>query len=359
MKILIAAGGSGGHIFPAIALARELEKEKNNIVFVASRRKLDKKIMRGLEYKKVFMSVNPMPYKIDYRIILFMIKSVYDFILSIITLIRFRPRVVVGFGGYTGGSVVFLAAALRIKTVVHEQNVIPGRTNRLLGPLARKIAVSFPGSDKYFKSKNTVFTGNPLREESLKPGGGSSKAKFGLDNGKFTILVMGGSQGASSLNRFASVSIGGLLPGEKNAVQVLHITGQKDEAVIRDFYEKHCVKNAVFSFIDSINEAYSASDIAISRAGASAIFELATFGKPMILVPYPSAGNNQRFNALFLAGKDAAIYEDEKTAGPGDLRLDIRKLLGDEAFRRSLSENARKLIVTDGAKRLAKVILEL
>ena len=358
MRILIASGGSGGHIFPALSLAKELKKEEIDIIFVASRRRLDKGMLKDEPYKKVFLSVNPMPYTFGLSTFTFWIKLIFDSVYSSFIILRARPKVVVGFGGYTSGAIVLLASLFGIKTVIHEQNLVPGRTNRILDKLVSKVATSFEETEKYFKNKNITFTGNPLREESLVECREKAFKNFDLDKHKLTILVMGGSQGARSLNKVVSKSIS-LIPGEKRKnIQLVHIAGPNNVDFIKDSYRKSGVDGKVFGFIDNINEAYSVSDIAISRSGAAALFELASFAKPMILIPYPNEKNNQRFNAEYFQRKSAAISFDEKTLKNGELTETILDLIKSPDKRKSLSESARRLSITDGAKRLKEAVLD-
>jgi len=357
MKILIASGGSGGHIFPAVSLAKKLSESGVNIIFVASRRRLDKKLLHASPYKKIFLSANPMPYKFGLRVPIFFVKLILDMFQAAYILIRHRPDVIVGFGGYTAGALLLLARAAKIKTVIHEQNVVPGRTNKFLGRFAGQIAVSFAETEKYFKNKNAVFTGNPLREESLKECRGPARDGFGLEADKFTLLVMGGSQGARSLNHLVAESLGLLPQKEKGNIQIVHIAGVKDFSRVRDFYSKNKIAGKVFGFVENINEAYSACDAAISCSGAACIFELAAFAKPMVLIPYPGKKNNQRFNAAFFAKEGACIYKEENQLRKEELKDLIVELMNDPGKAKSLSENAKKLSVTDGAERLAKLVL--
>lgn len=359
MKILIASVGSGGHIFPAVALARELEKEKAEIVFVASKRGLDRKILAGESFRKIYISANPMPYKPGLKMVPFFFRLLHDGIHAFFMLLMERPRVVVGFGGYTSGAVLLAGSFLRMKTVIHEQNVVPGRTNRLLAGFADSIAVSFDETKRYFRNRNTVFTGNPLRRKSLEECRESSLEKFGLEAKKFTVLIMGGSQGARSLNNIASRGMG-ILPEEaKKNIQIVHIAGPGASAGLSDYYREKGIEGRVFGFVDEINAAYSVSDMAISRSGAAAIFELAAFAKPMVLVPYPGEKNNQRFNAMFFANKNAAVYRDERNTGETELRDLVMRLFKDPLERKRLSENAKRLSVTNGAERLKQVIMEI
>jgi len=358
MKIIIAAGGSGGHIFPAIALARKLEQRKDiDIIFAASKRALDTKILERVSYRKYMFSINPMPYRFDLKVIPFLVKMVYDIFLSIFLLVYERPRVVIGFGGYTSGTIVAISSLLGIKTIIHEQNLIPGRANRILDRFAASIAVSFEQSRKYFKNKRIVITGNPLRENIMILEKDAALKALGLEKGRFTILVMGGSQGAHSLNTLVSEAVIELPERIISKIQVLHIAGPVDENEIRSIYEKHGVVSNTFSFIDNIHDAYNSCDMAVSRAGAATIFELALYARPMILIPYPSKRNNQRFNARFFADHGAALYGEEETLNSDDVRVMIKNLFEDENRRRDLSRKAAELSGADAAGKLAAEVI--
>ncbi len=356
MKVLIASGGSGGHIFPAVSLARELRKIGAEIIFVASRRRLDRSILEKEPYKKIFLSVNPMPYKFGLRALIFPFKLALDALAAFAILVKYRPETVIGFGGYTSGAMVLLGSVMNVRTIIHEQNVIPGRTNRFLDRVAGSVALSFSETGKYFSNRNVIITGNPLREESLKETRTGALGGFKLDTERMTILVMGGSQGASSLNRLVSESVVLLPAAKKKRLQIIHIAGAKKTGEIQKRYDEEGIRARVYAFIPNINEAYSVSDMAISRSGAAAVFELAAFRKPMILIPYPEEKNNQRFNAIYFAEKNAAIYRDEKNLRIEELRDLISALMDDSAKRGMLADNAGKLSVTDGAKKLAEIV---
>jgi UDP-N-acetylglucosamine--N-acetylmuramyl-(pentapeptide) pyrophosphoryl-undecaprenol N-acetylglucosamine transferase len=358
MRVLIASGGSGGHIFPAVSLARELKKKSIEVIFVASRRRLDNNLLKDEPYRTIFLSANPMPYRFGWQIFPFLGKVIFDSLASVCILIRYRPGAVIGFGGYTAGAILISASLMNIKTIIHEQNLVPGRTNKLLDRFADKVAVSFDETKKYFRNKNIVFTGNPLREESLKYCGSSALKAFGLDEKKITILVMGGSQGARSLNNLVSKSISLLSAEKKELAQIIHIAGTNEKDAIERRYNVYGVHARVYGFIKNINEAYSACDIAVSRSGAAALFELAAFGKPMILIPYPNEHNNQRQNAMYFADKNAAIFKEERRLGERELRDIIVELIDNAGKRMKLAENARRLSSVDGAKRLADEIIK-
>jgi len=356
VRVLIASGGSGGHIFPAISLARELKKCGAEILFVASRRRLDRNILKKELYKKIFLSVNPMPYKFGLRALIFPFKLLLDALVSVGILVRYRPGAIIGFGGYTSGALVLLGSLMNVKTVIHEQNLIPGRTNRLLDRIAGGVALSFPETEKYFSNKNKTVTGNPLREESLRGTRSGALGGFRPDSKRITILVMGGSQGARSLNRLVCESIALLSKTKKEHLRVIHIAGAKKTEKIQKRYDEEGIRARVYAFIPNINEAYGMCDIAISRSGAAAVFELAAFKKPMILIPYPDKKNNQRSNALYFAEKGAAIYREEKSLRTKELRDLISDLIDDPSRRRALAENVGKLSVTDGATKLARFV---
>ena len=357
MKVLIASGGSGGHIFPAVSLAKELAKRDVEVIFVASRRRLDKKILSSSPYKIFYLSANPMPYKFGLSAPVFLLKLILDFFCSLYILFRFRPDYAVGFGGYTAGAIIAISRLLGKRTVIHEQNVVPGRTSRFLDKWVSCVAISFSETKKYFRNKNIVFTGNPMREDSLKECRAYAMDKFGLDRKAFTILVMGGSQGARSLNALTKDTLASFSEAEKKMIQVVHIAGSSDAGSFRDFYANSGMRGRVFEFVENINEAYSACDLAISRSGAAAISELVIFAKPMILIPYPSRNNNQRFNAMFLADREAAIYRDEKYLCKEELKGLLIELIRNKAKRRQLSMNAKKLMVINGSRRLAELVL--
>jgi len=358
VKIFVVAGGSGGHIFPAIALADELcSQSAIEIVFVASRRRLDKKILKEKNYKKIFLSVNPMPYGLNLRAPLFLMKLLFDFVIAVVILVKEKPKVVVGFGGYTAGTVLMLAKILGARTFVHEQNLVPGRANRILDKIVDCICVSFRESRKYFKNPNIVFTGNPLRQSMTQQYKVREYDDFNLKAGKFTLLVMGGSQGARSLNRLAQEAISCLSIDVSENLQVVHITGEKDFEAISLNYREKGVHAKVFSFIDDIHRAYKITDLAISRSGASAIFELSLYQRPMVLVPYPFKKNNQRFNAEFFEQCGAAICREEDTLDAANLCDLIGSLVRDPERLRKMGENARKLSCSDAALRLKAAVM--
>ncbi|MEA3489131.1 MAG: undecaprenyldiphospho-muramoylpentapeptide beta-N-acetylglucosaminyltransferase [Candidatus Omnitrophota bacterium] len=363
MRVILAAGGSGGHIFPSVALASELEKAGDGeIYFVSSKRRLDRNLLKNSGKTCFFLSVNPMPLRFDpVRAALFVWKLFMDTAAALYIIARLRPDTVVGFGGYSSGAIVASAKVFGIPVLIHEQNLLPGRANRFLGRIADRIAVSFRESMQYFPraAEKLIYSGNPLRPGILRGDRERSARTLGLDPEKRTVLVMGGSQGSSFLNGTASGAALFVREKKGDAFQFIHLTGNKDFKNIKEFYEKNGIPGRVFSFLENIDDAYALADLAVSRAGAAAVFELAFYGKPMILVPYPNPANNQRSNAVYFSRAGAAVYREENDLTAEGLAGEILDVLTDSERRERMSEIAKKLSVPDAGARLAKEVIKL
>ncbi len=363
MRVVLAAGGSGGHIFPSVALAEELEKAgAEEIFFVSSKRRLDRNLLSGKRYRCFFLSANPMPLKFDpLKMIVFLAKLLADTLTSAYILARVRPDAVVGFGGYSSGAIVLCAGMCGIPVLIHEQNFLPGRANRILSRFADKVAVSFEDSRAHFTkaARKVVYCGNPLRLDILGHDRPASARDLGLSPDKFTVLIMGGSQGSTFLNRTASEAARQIWNKKKGDVQFIHLTGRKDHDDIKKFYEENGIEGKVFAFLERIDKAYALSDLAVSRAGAAAVFELAYYAKPMILVPYPSVKNNQRHNAIYFSRKGAAIYEEEKDLSADRLAREVLDVMTDGNLRERISGSAGRLSEPQAARKLANEVIKL
>jgi len=363
VKVIIAAGGSGGHIFPAIALGRKLKASDNGneVLFIGSRRALDRRLYEKEGVQFQLLTANKLPYKPSFDFIPFFVKLLFDIARSFFIIVRYRPDAVAGFGGYVSYPVIAVASVLRIPSVVHEQNAVPGRANKALFRLADRVAISFeetrrslgPDRDK------AVVTGNPIRTEIFRDDRTGGIRRFGLDLNKFTILVIGGSQGARVLNTTFIEALALADPKVKADLQVIHIAGVKDYERALKEYAGAGVDHRVHSFIDRIEEAYAAADLVVTRSGASAIFELAYLGKPMILVPYPFAASHQAENAAVFARDGAAVLLDE-TGLSGEIFGDaILGLMNDRQRLRDMGSAAKRQSVPDAAGILANEIFKL
>jgi UDP-N-acetylglucosamine--N-acetylmuramyl-(pentapeptide) pyrophosphoryl-undecaprenol N-acetylglucosamine transferase len=361
MKVVLAAGGSGGHIFPCIALAEELEKKGVKEVYcVASSRMLDRNILSAAPYRCSFLSVNPMPRGFrPLRSLLFMIKFTYDVLCSVAILLKFRPSCVVGFGGYSSGAMVAAARLSGIPVLIHEQNRDPGRANMMLSRIADVVAVSFEGTKVSFDRcpGEIVYTGNPLRRDILSSDRKSAAEELGISPDKVTVLIMGGSQGSSFLNDTVSRAADMINRRKKGMVQFIHLTGKKDHRRIYEYYTSHAIPGKVCSFLDRIGDAYAACDLAVSRAGAAAVFELAYYARPMILVPYPNPMNNQRSNARVFAEAGAALLREEDGLTVDVLYEDMVSLIEDEDRRAAMAKTAGSFRAGEAGERLAREVV--
>ena len=364
IKVLIAAGGSGGHIFPAVALARSLKGKRNGLTikFVGSNKGLDRRMFEKEGFDFSLLSANKLPHKVSLGLIKFFLKLKLDFLRAVFIILSYRPSIVVGFGGYVSFPVAVTAHLFRIPVLMHEQNVRPGRANRMLFGLADRIAVSFEETKSTLPTREAqkcTLTGNPIRAEVLKDDRAAAIRKFGLDGNKLTILIIGGSQGAHSLNEILLRAFGLFDVEARRSLQIIHLTGIKDYEWAVKEYPPLGIEHRVYSFIDRIEGAYSASDLVVTRSGASAIFELAYFGKPMILVPYRYALSHQADNASVFAEKGAAVIVSEDGLAPEKFHELLSGLLNDRARLKELASNARRMSMPQASERLAEEVLGL
>ena len=316
LRIIIAGGGTGGHLFPGIAIAQEVKKrcQEVHILFVVGRRKMEKDIILKAGFEIRSIDVEGLVGKDLLQLIRAFIKVIKSTIQSFLIMRTFKPHLTVGVGGYTSGPVCLMGWFFRVPTAIHEQNSIPGITNRILAPLMKKVFISFEESRLYFKNKKLLLSGNPIRDELINPKV-FSKRVFESDpvQMRFVILVMGGSQGARAINKAVLFALKEL-ETEGVVPFMIHQTGSQElEEVIAE-YNKIGIEAEVTAFIDNIADAYARADLVICRAGATTIAELAALGKPSILVPYPYATHkHQDFNAKSLAvsgGADIILEKD-------------------------------------------------
>lgn len=315
IRVIIAGGGTGGHLFPGIAIATGLRArcDDMDILFVVGRKKMEKAIIDKAGFEARSIDIEGMLGKGMFGRMRALIKVLISLIQSLVIVRDFRPHLIVGVGGYSSGPVCLVARLLRVPTAIHEQNSFPGLTNRMLAPLVKKVFISFEESRRYFKRQDVLLTGNPVRDELLH---GRPVAKPA--NGRFTILVVGGSQGARAINR-AVVAALKVLNKQGLHPFVIHQTGKAHVKEIRDEYQSHGLAGDVREFIDDMSSAYGRADLVVCRAGATTLAELTALGKPSILIPYPYAAHqHQEVNARALVaagGADMIIENDLDGAG--------------------------------------------
>lgn len=314
-NIIIAASGTGGHIYPGIALAKEMKDNGFNPVFFVSNNEASAEIIKNSGFEYITFNLSGMPRKASPSFIIFLFKLSFSFFKALKNIVKLKPSAVIGVGGYISVPAVLAAKVCRKKTFIHEQNTVPGIANRFLNRFAGKTLISFKDSEKYFKNKkNIIFTGYPVRREILAALKDDACAALKFDKNIFTLLIFGGSLGAVRLNEAAFGAVEIL--SKKMKIQIIHITGKKGFDEIKRKAEG---KNnyLLFDYMHNISNAYAAADLVICRAGAGTVFELLLLDKPAVLVPYPYAtDNHQYYNAKEISqnGKIIVIEEKDLTA---------------------------------------------
>ncbi len=318
MKVVIAGGGTGGHLYPGIAIAQEVLREPGGeVMFIGTEQGIEAKVLPRLGLPVRFIAVGKlkgMKFSAMLRTLITLPRS----LLQGLTLLReIRPDVVVGVGGYSSGPVALAALGLRIPLIIVEPNSYAGLANRKLGRLADKIILSFPGTaaQRFFPAGKTELLG-PLVRKGIEEGDrGKALADFGLDSGRFTVFVMGGSGGAHAINMAMKQAAAYLR--DTKLFQILHQTGEKDVAEVSAEYRKAGVKAVVLPYIHDMAGAYAVADLIVSRSGATTVAELAVCGKKAVLIPFPyAADNHQEHNAKAMVDRGAAdlIIQKDLTA---------------------------------------------
>lgn len=343
--MILTGGGTGGHIFPAIAIATEFKNRFPNseILFVGTRKGLEKEIVTKNGFKLEFISAKGLARGLKKELLalpLFLIKS---FLESWMILKKFRPHIVVGTGGYVSLPVVLMANLMGKKTLIQEQNSFPGLTTRILSLIAERVCLSYESSIKYFISKKKLIVlGNPIRREILLGDKEEGLKKFNLKPDKKTVFILGGSQGSKRINQAIKEGVSYL--EQFDNIQLLWQTGEKDFEEIKNFMKEKKLTSTVLPFIQDIADAYAVSDLLVCRSGALTLAEVTACGKPSILIPYPFAtADHQRYNALFLEERGAAEIILEKELKGENLTEEIIQLLMDDNRLKEMSKNSLAL----------------
>jgi UDP-N-acetylglucosamine--N-acetylmuramyl-(pentapeptide) pyrophosphoryl-undecaprenol N-acetylglucosamine transferase len=351
IRVIIAGGGTGGHLFPGIAVAKEFEKRYSaaNIRFVIGRRKMESEILSHLGYAQETIRVKGIKGRSWREAFMVLLSLPYSLFQSFSILKRFSPHLVLGMGGYSAGPVCVVAKIIGIPTAIHEQNSFPGLTNRLLARFVDRVFISWAISGEHLSGVTPHLTGNPVREELLAEADAYKKT-----NHEFTVLVMGGSLGAQAINRAFAAALE-ILTAKGKIPNVIHQSGEMDyERVIQD-YEERGIRGDIVPFIQDMGAAYGRADLVVSRAGAITVSELAALGKPSILVPYPFAANrHQEINAKMVAEKGGAVMILEKDLNGESLSGLLIKYMD----HKRVLENTGKCAARVGRRDAAKVIVD-
>jgi UDP-N-acetylglucosamine--N-acetylmuramyl-(pentapeptide) pyrophosphoryl-undecaprenol N-acetylglucosamine transferase len=360
-RIIISGGGTGGHVFPAISIANALKEINKNteILFVGAEDRMEMEKVPEAGYEIKGLPVSGVQRKLTLRNLKVPFRLLKSLKLARKIIKQFGPDVVVGVGGYASGPVLRMANKKGIPTLIQEQNSYAGITNRLLAKKAHKICVAYDGMERYFPANKILHTGNPVRKNLLPKGDKKNEALeyFKLEDNKKTILSIGGSLGAQSINEsiIYNLDIFG-----KNNVQLIWQCGKLYHDKAKKELEKHHISNVTLKdFIKRMDLAYEAADLIISRAGAGTISELALVKKPVILVPSPNvAEDHQTRNARSLVDKDAAILIEDDKARERLIPAAI-ELLRNENRLKELSKNIEQIAKADSANLIAEEVLKL
>jgi UDP-N-acetylglucosamine--N-acetylmuramyl-(pentapeptide) pyrophosphoryl-undecaprenol N-acetylglucosamine transferase len=360
IRVLIAAGGTGGHLYPGIAIAEEWMRlhPDSKVVFVGTSRGPETKAVPRAGFALETIAARGLPRQPGLGLIRAAIGLVASLWQSFRLIVDLKPHVVVGTGSYVSAPVVLVARLFGIPVIIQEQNSIPGATNRWLNLISTEVHISFLESRGYFRRKNNLrVSGNPIRRSLLMQDRAGAYETFGLDPAKRTLFVFGGSRGAASINKATE---GALERLKGTQVQILWQTGTEDFEAIERRFRDFPIKVRVFAYLDAIEKAYAIADLAVCRAGAMTIAEVTACGIPSILVPYPHATrDHQTHNARGLVERDAAEVIADKDLTPEILAGKISTLLRDEARLRRLARNARAFARVDAASRIARSMEQL
>jgi UDP-N-acetylglucosamine--N-acetylmuramyl-(pentapeptide) pyrophosphoryl-undecaprenol N-acetylglucosamine transferase len=356
LRVVIACGGTGGHLCPGIAVAQVLQQRGHHVLLLISEKSVDAVAAR--DHPELSFATVPaigLPKLLSPQIISFAWKFAHTYRATRKILREFKADAVLGMGGFTSFPPALAGRHLRLRTLVHESNAIPGKANRLNSRFSDVVLVGLADCAQHFPGKDTRIVGTPLRAAMRAPADRAAASEFfGLDPGKKTVLVMGGSQGARGVNRALIAALPALDPA---TTQLLWLTGREDETEVRTALDGRPIQVFLAPFHARLELAYSLADLCLARSGASSLAELAQFGVATILIPLPTAAeDHQTKNALVFSRQNAAIHLPQADATGETVGQLIRDLLQDDTRRTTLAANLRALGVSDAAEKVADVI---
>ena len=356
-KTILSGGGTGGHIFPALAIANAIKSDNGSaeILFVGASQRMEMKRVPKAGFPIKGLWISGIQRKLSVQNLLFPLKLIVSLWRSYFILKRFQPKVVIGTGGFASGPLLYMATRMNIPSLIQEQNALPGITNRLLGKYVQRVCIAHAEAERFFPKHKTELTGNPLRSEliQLNISPKEAKKKMGLSQKKTTLLVVGGSLGARRINQLMANHHGRL---SEIGVQIVWQCGS--------LYEKEYVPLQtsyvhITPFIDDMAVAYAAADVIISRAGALAVSELCQVGKAVLFIPSPNVAENHQYkNALAIANKDAALVIEENELDQ-KFQTQLGVLLSDKKKRETLGKNIKNLAKPDATQSIVKQIKSL
>ncbi|MCX6290429.1 MAG: undecaprenyldiphospho-muramoylpentapeptide beta-N-acetylglucosaminyltransferase [Bacteroidetes bacterium] len=361
IKVIISGGGTGGHIFPALAIAHALKKEnsENEILFVGANGRMEMEKIPAAGFKIEGLNISGIQRKFSWSNLLVPFKVISSVIKAKKIIRQFHPDAAVGVGGYASAPLLYAATSMKIPSLIQEQNSYAGITNKILSKRVQKICVAYEGMERYFPSEKITITGNPVRSDILNIENKKEEALkfFGLSAGRKTILVIGGSLGARTINESMASGISSFR--ERN-IQLIWQTGKMFFSKAQVFMEDKSEPGIrIVDFIQRMDLAYAAADIVISRAGASSVSELSLVSKPAILVPSPNvAEDHQTKNAMALVNRNAAILIHDEEAKEKLVKAAM-ELLGDEKKQEELKKNIGQMSRKNAAEKIVAEIYSM
>jgi UDP-N-acetylglucosamine--N-acetylmuramyl-(pentapeptide) pyrophosphoryl-undecaprenol N-acetylglucosamine transferase len=356
VKVLIAGGGTGGHLFPGIALAEEVvtRHHKNEVVFVGTERGLEAKVVPQAGFPLEFIQATGLKGKGPWQLIKGLLALPLAFITSMRILAKHKPDVVVGVGGYASGPVVMAAWLMGIPTAVQEQNALPGITNKILGKVVKVVFTAFEEAQRFFPEGKVHLVGNPIRRKLM-----DNYLRSHVAHERFSLLVFGGSLGARGLNQRVVEALD-FLGDLKDQMSFVHQTGKNDLETVRKGYADKGFQAEVVEFINDMSDAYAKADLVVCRAGATTLAELTVCKKASILVPFPHAtDNHQEVNARALVEAGAAVMFRESELTGQKLAEQIRALKTEPVRLKQMEKKAGLLGRPEASKELADICVDL
>lgn len=356
-KFILSGGGTGGHIYPAVAIANELKSRYPDaeFLFVGAEDKMEMQKVPQSGYAIKGLWIAGLQRKLTLQNAMFPLKLISSLWRSRKIIKEFKPDVVIGTGGFASGPLLQMANMLGVPTLIQEQNSFPGITNKLLSKKANKICVAYENLERFFPKEKMILTGNPVRQDliAIEDKSAEAVAYFKLDANKKTLLVLGGSLGARRMNQLIEKEL------KKIEDQNVQIIWQCGKLYFEDYKKYHSENVQVMSFIERMDLVYAAADIIISRAGASSVSELCIVGKPVIFIPSPNvAEDHQTKNAKAIVDKKGAILLRE-TQLDAEFSLVFEALLKDSEKQKQLSENIKELALPGATKQIADEVVKL
>lgn len=356
LRVVIACGGTGGHLFPGLAVAETLKERGHEVLLIVSEKSIDSVALKAHpEFRYEKLPSIGMPSVLSPAFVRFLRRSWESLGYCRDVYRRFRPSVILGMGGFTSTAPLLAGRLAKLPTFIHESNAIPGRANKLAARFTTKVLLGFEDCARFFPGKDVVVTGTPVRRNLGEPLDRLTALEtFRLEPDRRTLLVMGGSQGASGLNQ-ALFKCAPLL--REHAIQIIHLTGERDDRLAAANYQREGIPHYVAPFHHKMEEVYSAADLAISRAGAASLSELSQFSLPSILIPYPYAtDDHQTFNAQVFTRAGAAELQQEERISPDSLAALIGNLLTHDARRQEMARAAHAICPRNAAGNVADEI---